>query len=223
MTKSSVSVDVAGTTVQLLAAKALYRPDARMLCIADAHFGKAAAYRALGQPVPGGTTASNLARIDELLGEYDVEKLVFLGDLFHAKQSLTADVVAAMTEWRQRHPVLDCVLVLGNHDRRAGVLPASLRIETVVEPHCVGRFALCHESDAVGAAATGLHVLSGHVHPVFELRGNARQSVRLPCFVSNAHATLLPSFGDFTGGFDIVPAQGDRVFVTDGASIWQVR
>jgi metallophosphoesterase superfamily enzyme len=116
---------------------------------------------------------------------------------------------------------LECVLIRGNHDRRAGALPGSrIAIETVAEPYCVGPFALCHDCDARGAADRALHVIGGHVHPVFELKGKAHHSLRLPCFVTNANATLLPSFGDFTGGYDVRAGAADRVFVTDGSMIW---
>ena len=218
-TQSSIEIVVAGMIVQLLAAKALYWPDAGMLCIADAHFGKAAAFRALGQPVPGGTTAANLARIDAMIAAHNVTTVVFLGDLFHAKKSLTETVVGPMTKWRERHQALECVLVRGNHDRRAGLLPAALAIETVAEPYCVGPFALCHEQ----LEHPTHHAIAGHIHPVFELRGNAHQRVRLPCFVTNMRTTLLPAFGDFTGGHASAPAAGDRLYVANGSHIWQVR
>ena len=217
--QSSIAVGVAGTTLHLLAAKALYWPDARMLCVADAHFGKAAAYRALGQPVPGGTTAANLSRLDTMLEAHDVAKLVFLGDLFHARKSLTDAVIDTMTEWRSRHRALECVLIRGNHDRRAGALPPSLAIETVEEPHYIGPLALCHAP----AVHPGHHVLAGHIHPVYELKGVARQRLRLPCFIVDAHATLLPSFGDFTGGYQMAPAGDKGVFVTDGTLIWRAQ
>ena len=216
--QSSIEMVVAGTTVHLLAAKALYWPDAKMLCVADAHFGKAAAFRALGQPVPGGTTAANLARLDGLLAAHDVRTIVFMGDLFHAKKSLTESVIGPMVEWRGRHCDIDCVLVRGNHDRRAGTLPTSLRIETVAEPHCSGPFALCHEQ----IEHPTHHAIAGHVHPVFDLKGAARQSLRLPAFIGSARSTLLPSFGEFTGGFEVTPDADDEVFVTDGSRIWAV-
>ena len=54
---SHITVQVAGTELCLLAEKALWWPERRTLLIADLHLGKAAGYRALGQPVPSGTTA----------------------------------------------------------------------------------------------------------------------------------------------------------------------
>ena len=51
-------VRLAGEELWLLPEKALYWPAQQALLIADVHFGKAAAYRSLGQPVPQGTTAA---------------------------------------------------------------------------------------------------------------------------------------------------------------------
>ena len=45
-----------GEWLWLLADKAVYWPARRCLLIADAHFGKASAYRSLGQPVPQGAS-----------------------------------------------------------------------------------------------------------------------------------------------------------------------
>ena len=216
---ASVAIPLTGTVVHLLAAKALYWPDGKLLCIADAHFGKAAAYRALGQPVPGGTTAANLARIDAMLSAHDVADLVFLGDFLHARKSLTPSVIDAVAAWRNQHPALNCTLVRGNHDRRAGDPPPVMGIDVVDEPYIKGPFALSHAL----AAHPKHHVIAGHIHPVFDLRGAARQRLRLPCFISNTAVTVMPSFGDFTGGYEVAPARGDSIFVTDGTGIWLVR
>jgi uncharacterized protein len=60
-------ITLAGVTVDLLADKALLLPDSRTLIVADLHWGKAAAYRALGVPIPHGTTRSGLNRLDSVL------------------------------------------------------------------------------------------------------------------------------------------------------------
>lgn len=78
------SVQLAGTELWLLADKAIWWPQQQALLIADIHIGKAAAYRALGQPVPQGTTAANLQRLDALLQRFACRQLIFLGDFLHA-------------------------------------------------------------------------------------------------------------------------------------------
>ncbi len=64
---SHLPIELEQTELWLLAEKAIYWPAQQALLIADIHFGKAAAYRRLGQPVPHGTTQANLQRLDALL------------------------------------------------------------------------------------------------------------------------------------------------------------
>ena len=215
---SEFALDIAGTRLLLLAAKALYWPARQLLCVADVHFGKAAAYRALGQPVPHGTTADNLARLDALLTTYPCHQLVFLGDFLHARGARTAATMAMLHDWRRRHPDLLCTLVRGNHDLRAGDPPPSLDIGLVDEPLLIGPLALRH----IPAADAAHHVIAGHEHPVFRLIGKGRQQVRLPCFHTTAQMTVLPSFGDFTGGHAVSVGAHSRIVVTDGNGVWPV-
>lgn len=216
--KAHEVIEVAGTQLWLLADKAAYWPEGKALLIADAHFGKAAAYRAQGQPVPHGTTASNVQRIERLLALYTVENLVFLGDFFHAPQSQAPATLATLLEWRRRHAGLESVLVRGNHDERAGDPPPTLDIRTVSEPYLLGPFALRHTPKP----EHGRHVLAGHMHPTFRLQGRGRQSLRLPCFVSSSRMTLLPAFGDFTGGMDVEMTPGARIYLADESGVWAV-
>ena len=216
--KRDIGVQIAGCEVLLLADKALYWPKQKILCIADVHFGKAAAYRVLGQPVPHGTTAANLLRLDALLSSYPVSELIFLGDFLHAPKSHAPATLAALHEWRHRHAALVCKLVRGNHDLRAGDPPSSLAIEVVNEPYLSGPFALRH-TPALHAAR---HVIAGHVHPVFQLHGLGRQRVRLPCFHITDKLTLLPSFGEFTGGHAVQWTSSSRTFIADGTGTWSV-
>ena len=215
---SEFALHVAGTRLLLLAAKALYWPERQWMCVADVHFGKAAAYRALGQPVPHGTTADNLARLDALLAAYPCRQLVFLGDFLHARASRTPATMALLHIWRQRHPRLVCTLVRGNHDLRAGDPPPELDIGIVDEPLLVTPLALRH----IPAVHAGHHVIAGHQHPVFRLIGKGHQQVRLPCFHITAQMTVLPSFGDFTGGHPVRMGADSRIVVADGNGVWQL-
>ena len=123
-----------------------------------------------------------------------------------------------MHEWRQRHAALACTLIRGNHDRRAGDPPPTLEIKIVNEPLLLDPFALRHTP----VAQAGHHVIAGHVHPAFQLRSKGRQSLRLPCFRCTDELTVLPSFGDFTGGQVLEARTGSRIFVTDGSGVWSV-
>lgn len=211
-------VRLAGEELWLLPEKALYWPAQQALLIADVHFGKAAAYRSLGQPVPQGTTSSNIGVLDGLLAALPCRQLIFLGDFLHGPGSHAAPTLSALTTWRARHADLPMTLIRGNHDKRAGDPPASLNIRVVPEPLLIGPFALQHEPHP----HPNRHVLAGHVHPVYRLYGRGRQSLRLTCFRLGTDVSLLPAFGAFTGGYQVEKDHSCRIFVIGDNEIWPV-
>lgn len=213
------TVQLEGETLWLLADNAVYWPAHQCLLIADAHFGKASAYRSLGQPVPQGTTTENLQRLDRLLSAFTCARVIFLGDFLHGPGSHASGTLGALRAWRERHAELHLTLIRGNHDKRAGDPPADLDIEVVAEPLLMGPFALQHEPDAHASH----HVLAGHVHPVYHLRGKGRQRLRLPCFQLGSRVSLLPAFGAFTGGYAVEQDNDHRIFVIGDHEVWPVR
>ncbi len=213
---SACKVHWAGVELHLLPERAVWWPQSRTLFMADLHFGKAATYRALGQPVPGGTTQENLDRLSALMVKHSPQQLVFLGDFLHAAAARTAGVMAALDQWRERHAAVEMTLVRGNHDSRAGDPPASLQIEVVNEPYLLGPFALCHHPQL---HATHF-VLAGHVHPVCRLAGRGRDSLRMPCFMAAAGQAVLPAFGEFTGGWMVGAEVGRRLYPVGGDVVW---
>jgi uncharacterized protein len=192
----TTTISLASVDVVLLPDRALLLPETRTVIVADVHWGKAAAFRAQGVPVPHGTTQSGLARLEALIMHTSAQQLFVLGDLWHARAGMTAATVRAIETWRAARPSLDITLIRGNHDHHAGDPPASLDIECVDAPLLLGPFALCHHP---GDCHDG-YVLAGHVHPVVQLRGRGRQRVTLPCFAFGERGGLLPAFGEFTGG-----------------------
>ena len=209
-------IDYAGEAVWLLPEHALWWPAQRVLFIADLHLGKAATYRKLGQPVPSGTTLENLRRICRLLRHYQPAQLVFLGDFLHAAAARTPSVFRALAHWRAAFAGLDCLLVRGNHDSRAGDPPPWLDITVVDEPWLIGPFAACHHPQHHPTHA----VLAGHLHPALNLHGRGRDHLRLPCFCFETRRAILPAFGEFTGGWTVTPAPGLRLFAAGGQAVW---
>jgi len=211
-------IELQQTELWLLAEKAIYWPAQQALLIADIHFGKAAAYRRLGQPVPRGTTQANLARLDSLLARYPSRRLIFLGDFLHAPESRTPATLMQLHAWRQRHPQLELTLIRGNHDQRAGAPPATLDITVVPEPLLLGPFALQHEPNPHPTH----YVLAGHWHPAFRLYGRGWQSLRLPCFCIGERLGVLPAFGAFTGMLEASAKAGQKIYVVGDNCVWRV-
>lgn len=209
MTQGALSMELAGEHVELRPERALWWPRARTLFVADVHLGKAASFRALGQPVPSGTTRDNLDRLSLLIDALAAQRLVVLGDWLHAAAARQPAVMAPVHAWRERHTALDCLLVRGNHDRHAGDPPPALRFDIVEEPLRLGPFAACHHPQTVAQA----HVLAGHLHPAVQLRGRAHDRLRLPCFCAAPGLMVLPAFGAFTGSTRDLPAATRHCYV----------
>lgn len=209
-----LELQIAGARLALLPQCAAYLPDERCLLVADAHVGKAASFRALGVPVPRGTTAQTLQRLSEAVAFSGARRIVFLGDLLHSAQGRASATLQALAQWREAHAGLELLLVRGNHDGRAGDPPAALGVLAVDEPLPMAGLALCHHPETPADA----YVLAGHVHPGVVLGGRAHQRLRLPCFHFGPRVGLLPAFGAFTGLHVLWPKPGERVYVVaDGA------
>lgn len=206
---TDVIADIAAEELVLCPERAIYWPRRRMLLVADPHFGKAAAFRALGVFVPKGTTTDALSRLNALTARLSPARIVFLGDFLHAKEGRNDATFAALASWRSVHQDVEMQIVRGNHDRRAGDPPDEVGISCVDGPVLEPPFALAHHPDEL----PGHYVLAGHLHPCAVLVGPARQTERLPCFWFGRAVAVLPAFGDFTGCAEIEPEKEDRVWV----------
>lgn len=213
------ALQLEGQALWLLPELAAWHDASRTLFVADLHLGKSASFRARGLPVPSGTTADNLRRLDALVREHAAARVVFLGDLLHSRHAQRESAIAPLHAWRAAHATLRCVLVRGNHDSHAGDPPSSLRFDVVDEPWPVDGapgLVACHHPQRVAAGT----VLAGHWHPAVTLRGPARDHQRLACFCVVDKLLVLPAFGAFTGSSPQSPPAGSLCFPVGGDRVW---
>lgn len=206
-----------GMPLVLLPERAVWRADTRTLFVADTHWGKPATLRAGGIPVPGGTTAADLARLSAALERTEATRLVVLGDLLHARlgrdERATVDAIEA---WRAAHADLRIDLVEGNHDRGAGGVPPGWDITTLPDPTPDEGQMLRHVPDPHPDGP----VLAGHEHPAVRLDGPGGERLKLPCFRLAPRVLTLPAFSGFADGGTIRPGRAERIcVVADGEVI----
>tara|TARA_R110002073_G_scaffold96661_2_gene223108 strand:+ start:995 stop:1690 length:696 start_codon:yes stop_codon:yes gene_type:complete len=209
--KQIMDVEVAGIALQLCADRAVFWPEQRALFVADTHFGKAATFRRHGIPVPSGSTAGTLHKIDSLLQSTNATRLIILGDMFHARSSLSPKVCELLEAFFAKHDEIDFTLVRGNHDTQVGRLPSSWPIE-VVEPGArMGTVALGHHPVPVPGDASLL--LCGHLHPAVRFAVGGEDFGKLSCFWLSERCFVLPAIGGFTGTHVIRPQRGDQTWL----------
>jgi len=213
----SLATIAGGERVVLHAARALEWPRARTLFVADVHLGKAAAFRAGGIPLPRGSTAGDLRRLDQLLATTNAARLVVLGDFLHARAGRVAALTQMFVAWRARHAGVEIVVVRGNHDTHSGDPPREWQVHCVDEPHPLPPFLACHHPQRPRSG----YALCGHVHPAVRIT-SAGESARLPCFVVGRERAMLPAFGRFTGMADLAYARDDRVVAIAGDALFEL-
>ena len=200
--------------ILLLPGRAALLPASRTLLVADLHLGKAATFRRAGIPVPEGSAQRDLARLERLVAETAAKRLLILGDLFHAAGGCTPEVFAEFADTRARIADTAVLLVIGNHDRRIGTLPASLGIDSCVRTLDEPPFHFVHEPatplDDCGRTA---FTIGGHLHPTLSIRSPSGDRFADRCFLAEESLLVLPAFGSFTGGHRVEPAPGLRLWI----------
>ena len=217
----AASLEHRGLTI--LPQRGVWEAATRTLWVADPHLGKAAAFRAHGQPAPAGTTDENLRRLGALADERRARRLVVLGDFLHAREAHNAALVEKLRAWKAARRDLECIVVRGNHDVRAGDLADDCGFASVDAPYNASGIDARHfPIDEAAALADGPTVLAGHLHPVGRLHGGAHDSLRLPCFAIVGRQIVLPAFGEFTGGHPLRSGGNWRLVATIGSSLVEI-
>ena len=176
----SLAVSIEGINFLLLANRGLYWPEQKTLFIADTHFGKEATFRSQGVAVPRGSTHGTLSKINEMVLENQASRLILLGDMFHARSSISDDIRKALDAFFAENSSLRFTLVLGNHDRNVRKLPSNWRIEIVDSGTQLGRISISHVPQEPSRGSDLL--LCGHIHPAYRFQSRFDHVGKLPCF-----------------------------------------
>ena len=63
------------------------------------------------------------------------------------------------------------------------------------------------------------HEVAGHLHPAAKLSVYG-YNLRRPCFIGNGRRLVLPAFGSFAGGLNVLDPAFEPVFGHDGFAVW---
>jgi len=215
-----MAVTIEEYTFLLLPKRGVYWPAQKTLFIADTHFGKEATFRSQGVPVPRGSTSGTMRTIAEMILECQATRLILLGDMFHARSSISQDIRDSMDAFFDEHSNLRFTLVLGNHDRNVRKLLVNWPIEIVDSMTSIGRITISHIPNEPSQESDLL--LCGHIHPSYRFQSKFESLGKLPCFWLSKRQLILPAIGEFTGTHVIKSAASDRVWVIAGEQIIEV-
>ncbi len=208
---ASLSVSIEGLDFRLHAKRGVFFPEQQTLFIADTHFGKEATFRSQGVAVPRGSTQSTLGAITQMISEYRASRLILLGDMFHARSSISEDIRQSLDAFFETHSKLRFTLVLGNHDRGMSALTMRWPVEIVDSGTSIGSISISHFPQQPSPGTKML--LCGHLHPAYRFTSKFDSVGKLPCFWLSNRQFVLPAIGEFTGTQLIQPSKSDQTWV----------
>ena len=181
----------------------LYWPAERMLVVADLHLEKGSSHAERRIFLPPYDTAATLASLSAVVMRYRPATILCLGDSFHDRRAdgrmagCDRETLAALQAGR------DWIWVSGNHDPDP---PAGLG-GTACDELALGSLVFRHEPTP--SASPG--EIAGHLHPCGRLRHRGR-SVRRRCFAGDNTRLVMPAFGAFTGGLNVLDDAWSGIF-----------
>lgn len=196
-------VSIMGVVMEAFPEGVLWWADRRLLVVADLHLEKGSSFARRGQLLPPYDTVETLTRLAGIVARLQPAVVICLGDSFHDAEGAdrlttdTREVLRALQAGREWY------WVAGNHDP---VAPASLA-GTAVDELAVGSVRFRHEPQAGSAEGE----VAGHLHPCARVQGRGR-SVRRRCFVGDGYRLIMPAFGAYTGGLDVLNSAYDGLF-----------
>lgn len=189
---------------------ALYWPAEKALILADLHLEKASAAAARGRMLPPYDTRETLRRAAEAIDRHQPETVISLGDGLHdprAADRITDDDLDSLHMLQQ---ACEWIWVTGNHDpeiaaRLGGYVSGDITVEGIALRH-------------MPTPGRATHEIAAHLHPAarISLHGYV---LRRACFVGNGLRLVMPAFGAFTGGLNVLDEAFTPLFGSDGMMV----
>jgi hypothetical protein len=198
---SQLPVTVNGVALVADLAGVLWWPERATLVVADLHLEKGTAQGRRGRFLPPYDSAATLDRLARTIQRLAPERVICLGDSFHDRGAAArlspaeGDRLAGLIDGR------DWIWITGNHDPA----PPADWGGRVVEELVLGALVFRHEALACSGTAAGAASgeVSGHFHPKAAVRVRDKR-ITAPCFVTDGRRLILPAFGAYTGGLNIL-------------------
>ena len=204
---------VGGHAFKPLAAGALYWEAEKTLLVADLHLEKGAAFAALGMLLPPYDTRATLSRLSKIVDALAPARVVALGDSFHTSESaarISPEDLALLTRLQAKR---EWYWVSGNHDPE---LPSSVG----------GRVCTTLTIDGVTLRhAPSLQIssreIAGHLHPVARIATRG-EGIRRKCFATDGNRLVMPAFGAYTGGLNVLDDAFGPLFLPRQLEAWMM-
>ena len=207
--KAPIPFTIEENTFWISPHRCLFWQEEKALIVSDLHFGKTGHFRKNGIAVPTDLYKEDLQRLMDQISFFKPAKIIAVGDLFHSAANKEMD---QFIKWRNDFPLIDFILVKGNHDilsddwyKNAGII---IR-EGLYRLQQIG---FIHDRAELIMDNLPPFIFSGHLHPGIAVKGMGKQNLRFPCYYFNHQMGILPAFSKFSGIKMMRPKKADTIF-----------
>ena len=182
----------------------LFEPNERLLIVSDLHLEKASSLARRGSLLPPYDTIDTLKRLSMVVDRLQPKTIISLGDTWHDTHGPSRMSDETNKIFASLRNTIDWIFITGNHDPDP---PQNLAARVMHEIQ-IGGVNFRHEPQSNITEPE----IAGHLHPVAKIRAKGR-SIRRKCFISDSTRCILPAFGSFTGGLNVLDQAFNPLFL----------
>lgn len=190
----------------------LYWPKEKLMAFSDLHLEKGSSLAARNSVfMPPYDSHATLEKMALCIADWMPKSVVSLGDSFHDDHASGRLPENCMRSLRTLMAGREWVWICGNHDPSPP--------DNLGGTHCsevmIGPLNFLHEPDAVFRYGE----IAGHLHPAGKIRRRGK-AVRRRCFVGDGRRLIMPAFGAFTGGLNVMDEAFEGLFNKPDKRAW---
>lgn len=216
-TNREAAACVSGSAIVLDPSGVAYLPDERLLLVADLHLEKGSSFARRQVFLPPYDSAATLAQLELAVQFYKPRVVIALGDSFHDAEGAGRLPESCVRRIGALASGRDWIWISGNHDPSP---PAGLAGAAATEI-AIAALVLRHEPVSPGNIPQHCGQICGHLHPAarVSVRGS---TLRKPCFATNGINLVMPAFGAFTGGLNVLDRAYASLFEGNEFTAWML-
>jgi len=213
-TKTGAEIEFMGNKLVLDPTGCMFWCDEGLLVVSDLHLEKGSFFAAKKNVfMPPYDTQATLESLALRIAYWNPRAIISLGDSFHDENAATRLPNSYKQHLTQLMQGREWFWISGNHDP----LPPKDLGGTFCEELHIGNLNFCHEPKPEFKKGE----IAGHLHPSSKIRQRGK-IVRRRCFVGNEMRLIMPAFGAFTGGLNVLDEAYTDLFEARAFTSWML-
>jgi len=211
--RAGQQIGICGKSLLADSTGAIYWPAEQALLVADLHLAKALAPATAGALPASYDTRETLIRLAESIDRFQPRCVIALGDPLPEANAAHGIAPDDLERLSILHENRQWIWVSDKHDHKDTARLGG----RVADEIKLGGITLRHRP-ATGSIAPEI---AGSMHPAARLSLYGT-SIRRPCFVGNGRRLIMPAFGAFSGGLNVLDDAFLPLFGNGGLAVWML-